>query len=518
MAEQVMERVAVVIPALNAARGGTWQACLEAVARQRMQPGKRLVIDSASEDETVAMARAAGWEVRQIARADFNHGATRQAVVAELAQAGFEVVVMMTQDALLQGEEALGTLVEALARTGAACAYGRQVGRASPVRSLEALQRSRCYPAESAVKTRAEIGRLGLSACFCSDAFCAWSLAKLQAVGGFPRTDFGEDMLAAAKLLLAGESVAYCAEAVVEHEHAVRLGALFARGEAIARLHRANPWLRERFGRPEARAAALLGRGLTWALVPQLAAKYAGYRWGLACSVFARPWAVWAVAGALTVPALAVSVVWKGYAYDVLSRYAPMAEYFAKGEWAYAFHPRFGVLFQALAGSVTWATGCDGLQACVWVSLAVWGLCMPFLFEVAERVFSRAVAWMTVALYALCWPLLFDGFCGLRDSLRTLALLLVAAGMLRKLERERALPYLLPGLFILCTVRGDTVAMALAAVGLYACFDRFRWRTWALAAWTALALQPCCWLVWSWTGVWLPAAQYAKLWLKFWGA
>ena len=47
-------------------------------------------------------------------------------------------------------------------------------------------------------------------------------------------------------------------------------------------------------------------------------------------------------------------VVWAYplFSSDVACRYAPMADEFARGNWELAFHPRFGVLFQVLAGSL----------------------------------------------------------------------------------------------------------------------------------------------------------------------
>ena len=69
----------------------------------------------------------------------------------------------------------------------------------------------------------------------------------------------------------------------------------------------------------------------------------------------------------------------------------------------------------------------------------------------------------------------------------------------------------------LCLFKCDAI---LAAIGLglaYAVADRFGLRTWFLSGWGVLVLQPMCYLVWSWTGYWLPAPHYIPLWKQFFG-
>ena len=55
-------------------------------------------MDSESADGTAESARAAGFEVVSILRADFNHGGTRQMAADRLAHA--EILVYLTQDAV----------------------------------------------------------------------------------------------------------------------------------------------------------------------------------------------------------------------------------------------------------------------------------------------------------------------------------------------------------------------------------------------------------------------------------
>ena len=76
-------RVALIIPTCDA--GPLWQRVLAEIAAQRRQPDRKLLIDSASRDDTPALARTAGFEVLGIAQADFDQGGTRQLGAAHCA-------------------------------------------------------------------------------------------------------------------------------------------------------------------------------------------------------------------------------------------------------------------------------------------------------------------------------------------------------------------------------------------------------------------------------------------------
>lgn len=70
-----MYRVGLVVPTLNA--GDSWSTWLAAVASQDYPLHRKLVVDSSSTDNTVALAVAQGFDSIIIARKDFNHGETR---------------------------------------------------------------------------------------------------------------------------------------------------------------------------------------------------------------------------------------------------------------------------------------------------------------------------------------------------------------------------------------------------------------------------------------------------------
>ena len=115
----------IVVPTLNP--GQLWTAWIAAVKQQTCQPRSVLVIDSNSDDDTLSLSRAAGFDVCVIARADFSHGATRQLAVERLLHDDY--LVFLTQDAILANAFALEKIIECFVdpETGVIC--GRQLPR-----------------------------------------------------------------------------------------------------------------------------------------------------------------------------------------------------------------------------------------------------------------------------------------------------------------------------------------------------------------------------------------------------
>lgn len=205
-----------------------------------------LLIDSSSEDGQIGNLHADGFELVTIPRETFNHGATRQDAferVRELA----EVAVFMTQDALLADEHSLANLVGAFDDPTVAAAYGRQLPHPE-AGHFGAHARLFNYGGQSVVKEWADRDHLGIKACFLSNSFAAYRCRDLEAAGGFPVTDFGEDMLVAARLLLDGRRIAYVADACVYHSHDYSIMEELGRYRATGQFHARHPWLLETFG------------------------------------------------------------------------------------------------------------------------------------------------------------------------------------------------------------------------------------------------------------------------------
>ena len=236
--------VALIIPTLNAA--SVWEALLSGIRQQSLAPDEVIVIDSSSADGTADRARAAGFNVIEIPRGEFNHGGTRQAAALRAQRA--DVLIYLTQDAVLYGTESFRRLVAAFSDPAIGAAYGRQLPR--PHSSvIEAHARLFNYPAVSQVRSWESRTTLGFKSIFFSNTFGAFRRDALLGVGGFsPDVNFGEDSLAVARLHRAGWKTAYVAEALVGHSHAYSFPAEFRRYLEIGIFHERERWLVEEFG------------------------------------------------------------------------------------------------------------------------------------------------------------------------------------------------------------------------------------------------------------------------------
>lgn len=268
--------------------GAYWPAWVSALQRQQAFV-RGVLVDSASTDGTDFSSLPANWTWHCIAPEDFNHGGTRNLALVHLP-AGTDVVVFMTQDALLAEPHALSRLVSVFADPAVACAYGRQLPHsdASPVAAHARLFN---YPDVSRSVSLADKSHLGLKACFMSNSFAAYRVADLQAVGGFPSSVIlGEDMSVAARLLMAGKRVAYVADACVQHSHNYTALQEFKRYFDTGVFHARSPWLLQTFGSAGGEGLRFVRSELAYlwrhapAWVPsallRTAAKLVGYRMG----------------------------------------------------------------------------------------------------------------------------------------------------------------------------------------------------------------------------------------------
>lgn len=288
--------VALCIPSYNAASSIDSQ--LRALRDVRDYFAKILVVDSSSTDGTPERFRAEGYEVLSIPSNEFDHGGTRQMAVDLLVDC--EIIVFLTQDAVLTSVESLHRLVAAFADPDVAIAYGRQLPRpgAGPI---EAHARLFGYPAESRVKSLESIPEIGLRAAVVSNSFAGYRRSKLLALGGFPNgTLFGEDTITGAKAILAGHKIAYVGDATVYHSHEYSLIQEFRRYFDNGASYSRESWILKSFGKAEGSGKAYvlsemkhLLRHAPW-LLPLSAVtvfvKYLGYRVGCMERRFPASW------------------------------------------------------------------------------------------------------------------------------------------------------------------------------------------------------------------------------------
>ncbi|SHJ99262.1 rhamnosyltransferase [Reichenbachiella agariperforans] len=239
---------AVVIPTYNG--GLLWGKVIESLLMQKLRPKLILVIDSGSKDNTFQASKDAGFECISISQKDFNHGATRNLGVDYVIRSSKNIkfIVFLTQDAVLANPNSLGNLVKILIdeKIGAVC--GRQIPHVN-AQPLEAHARYFNYSTESKIKSKEDILRYGIKTAFMSNSFAAYNYMAYKDVNGFPDdTIFAEDMSIAAKMLLKGYKVAYCAEASVYHSHSYTIIEEFRRYFDVGVFYNRESWIRESFG------------------------------------------------------------------------------------------------------------------------------------------------------------------------------------------------------------------------------------------------------------------------------
>lgn len=228
--------------------------------------------------------------VLHLSKQEFDHGRTRHQAMTE---SDAEVCVLMTQDAVPKDRHLIEKLLEALASDpSAAVAYARQLP-AADCGMVERYTRDFNYPAESKIKTEADLPVLGIKTYLCSNVCAAYKREVYMKLGGFIRkTIFNEDMIYAAKAIQAGCSIVYAADALVVHSHNYT---------ALEQLHRNFDLAVSQADHPEvfanlpsegegirlvrSTAGYLLKHG-RWYLIPDLVIKsgfkYLGYRLGKA--------------------------------------------------------------------------------------------------------------------------------------------------------------------------------------------------------------------------------------------
>lgn len=226
-------KIEVVIPTYNG--GDKFVQVANMLKRQiGIAPKDVLVIDSSSSDQTVKIARKAGFRVQIINKKEFGHGKTRRMAV-EQSDAAY--IVFMTQDAVPAADDSIIQLCYPLMENEhIGVTYGRQL----PIPEAGVIgnhARLFNYPPKNQMKTKKDIPKLGIKTIFCSDSFAAYNREYLLKVGNFMDVDFGEDTLAAAAFIEFGYTVYYNSCACVYHSHRLSLKNEFLRYVVIGAFH-----------------------------------------------------------------------------------------------------------------------------------------------------------------------------------------------------------------------------------------------------------------------------------------
>lgn len=280
--------ITVVIPTYNA--GNQFRECAEILAKQTANIIEVLIIDSSSTDETANIARDFGFTVDVIPKCEFGHGKTRQYA---LEKAQSEIVVFMTQDALLKDVYSIERLILFFNEDhDLAAVYGRQI--AYPHTDIFGkFARIYNYSSNNHIRSFNDKDKIGFKTAFFSDTFGVYKKNVVLELEGFPNVQFGEDTCMAGKMLQAGYKIGYCANALVYHSHTYGVLEEYERCKEIGIFHKREKWLLEIFGKPEGEGLRfivseikyLLNNGkfylLPLAFIRNLS-KFLGYRVGYA--------------------------------------------------------------------------------------------------------------------------------------------------------------------------------------------------------------------------------------------
>lgn len=204
------------------------------------------VVDSSSTDGTFELALSHTVLARQIPVKDFNHGATRQMMVDFYPD--YDLYIFLTQDAFLEGRDALENIIAPFVDSLVGAVYGRQLPHVDAT-LLARHARAFNYPPESRVKSLADTKELGIKTAFISNSFSAYRRQALLDAGKFPgHVILAEDMYVAATMLLKGWKVAYAADACAYHSHNYSICDEFRRYFDTGVFHAREPWIRQQFG------------------------------------------------------------------------------------------------------------------------------------------------------------------------------------------------------------------------------------------------------------------------------
>lgn len=238
--------ISIIIPTYNA--GKEFEKLALMIKKQTANIRQVLVIDSSSMDETVSIADKYNFTVEIIPKLEFGHGKTRQYALEKVKT---EIVVFLTQDALLYDEFSVEKLVQCLiSDEKIAAVYGRQMPYEN-TGILGRFARLYNYPPISKINNFYDKKEKGIKTAFLSDSFSAYKKTLLNKIGGFPDVNFGEDTYVAAKLLMNGYKTAYCADAKVYHSHDYSLYQEYVRNKEIGKFHKQEKWLLDTFGKAE---------------------------------------------------------------------------------------------------------------------------------------------------------------------------------------------------------------------------------------------------------------------------
>lgn len=242
--------VSIIIPTFNAQN--QLVKLLDKIKEQTITDYELIVFDSSSKDDTVKIAKQYTDTVIVIPKSEFRHGGTRTKA-AKISNG--DLLIYLTQDALPCDTDTIEKIIDVFEDDNIGAAYGRQLPYPDEHLFGEHLRLFN-YGQESYKRIYEDKEKFGIKTAFLSDSFAAYRRDALNGIGWFQDDlNFGEDMHAGARLLKAGYSLAYVADAKVFHSHSYSLKQEFWRYFETGKFHQQENWLLDEFGKPEGEGA-----------------------------------------------------------------------------------------------------------------------------------------------------------------------------------------------------------------------------------------------------------------------
>ena len=237
--------ISVIIPTYNAQH--YFPKLLEKLKAQTVE-FELLIIDSSSSDKTIEIAQKYTDRIITIPQSEFDHGGTRTKA-AKIASG--EIVVFLTQDALPVDTDTIEKIIAVFNDPKIGAAYGRQIPY--PETSIFGKHlRNFNYPETSHRRSLEDKEKYGIKTVFLSDSFAAYRREALEKIDWIKDGLISsEDSYAGAKMLLAGYTLAYTAEAKVYHSHSYSIIQEFKRYFDIGVFYNDQEWILEKFGKAE---------------------------------------------------------------------------------------------------------------------------------------------------------------------------------------------------------------------------------------------------------------------------
>ncbi|WP_040194984.1 glycosyltransferase family 2 protein [Clostridium culturomicium] len=230
-------KVSIICPLYNAEAyvGDLYESILKQ-KNVEIEEIKFVLTESVDKTEFILNEIGASYEV--VKKKDFSHSLVREKSAME---AKGDIIVFITQDIQLDGEEWLEKLVQGIIKGECEASFSRQIGYKN--HGLERYIREVNYPNQSRIVSKMDVEELGIMCFFFSDASSAIKKDVFVELNGYDgkKLPTNEDMYFAYKLIMNGYRIKYEAESRIIHSHEYSAKEVYSRYKSIGKFFAENP-------------------------------------------------------------------------------------------------------------------------------------------------------------------------------------------------------------------------------------------------------------------------------------